>query len=354
MNKINILFLAEELRVGGAESYFYKLENNVDRKKYNFYSMAVNGSQFDKIKYPDYFSFYTFSPFNRVRKIKKACLEHNINVIHANSLKLSFAAVIVKKMLKKKMYIKIMYTKHNITFLEKISKKVFVKFLNKNIDVVNSICNVEKRYLIRNGVIESKVHTIYNGTKISDFKFNSNRIDKFNFSIGILARLSSEKRHDIFINVADILSKNVSNVNFYIGGDGLEKDSITKMISKKRLEDKVYMLGNVNASDFLEKIDYLVLVSDREVLPMSIIEGMASGCIVIARNVGGVQELINEDTGFLVDSDEPSKYAEIIENLVNNNFNYEMSLNARKYVEKQFSLDTMLLNIEKQYNELAK
>lgn len=354
MNKINVLFLAEELRVGGAESYFYKIENNINRDKYNFYSMAVYGNQIDKIKETDNFYSYKFSPLNRVNKIKKVCLEKNINVIHVNSLQLAFAASVVKKLLKRKMNIKIMYTKHNITFLEKISKKAFVIFLNRNIDTVNSICNVEKEYLIENGVIENKIRTIYNGTKISDFEFNDRRVNNSKFSVGILARLSPEKRHDIFINIADILTNKLSNVDFYIGGDGPEKDLIKKMIDDKNLCDRISMLGNVNASEFLDKIDYLLLVSDREVLPMSIIEGMASGCIVIARNVGGVRELVTKDTGYLVDGDEPFKYAEIIQNLVSNKFNEKMSYSARKIVEEQFSLDIMLKNIENQYEELVK
>ena len=42
---MNVLFLAEELRVGGAETYFYSLENNINRNDFNFYCMAVDGEQ---------------------------------------------------------------------------------------------------------------------------------------------------------------------------------------------------------------------------------------------------------------------------------------------------------------------
>lgn len=354
MKKINVLFLAEELRVGGAESYFYKIENNIDKTKFNFYCMAVNGKQISNLKTPINYYSYKFSPIDRVKKIKQKCLEKNIEVIHANSLQLAFCAVFVKKQLKKKHKLKIMYTKHNLTILEKISKKLFAVFLNFNIDIINPICNVEKDYLIDIGVNENKIKTIYNGTKIDDFIFNKKRGKKNIYSIGILARLSIEKRHDIFVNIAkDVLEKN-ENVKFYIGGDGPEKESIEKLIISNKLENKVNMLGNVNASDFLDNIDYLLLVSDREVLPMSIIEGMASGCIVVARNVGGIKELVTDKTGYLIDGENPSDYTNIILNLISKNFDSEKSLNARKLVEDKFSLKNMLKNIEIQYEELFK
>ena len=248
MEKIKVLFLAEELRVGGAESYFYKIENNIDRKKYDFYCMAVNGAQANNLIVPDNYYSYEFSPIDRIKKIKKICVKNNIKIIHANSLQLAFCAAFVKRQLKNKINIKILYTKHNLTILEKISKKIFAKFLNHNIDIVNPICDVEKENLIKYGVDKDKIITIYNGTKISDFTFNNNRIKKSAFSVGILARLSIEKRHDIFIDIAKIVLEENESVNFYIGGDGPERENIKDAIISNKLQDKVKILGNVNAA----------------------------------------------------------------------------------------------------------
>ena len=72
----NILLMTDELRVGGAESYFYKIENNIDRNKFNLYTTAVNGSELYKIKYKQKYIEFPKSPLRKIintyKKILKA------------------------------------------------------------------------------------------------------------------------------------------------------------------------------------------------------------------------------------------------------------------------------------------
>ena len=68
---IKVLFLAEELRLGGAETYFSTLEERLDRSKVHFHLMAVSKSKklADQLRYPDQFDEYGFSPASRISKI---------------------------------------------------------------------------------------------------------------------------------------------------------------------------------------------------------------------------------------------------------------------------------------------
>ena len=119
---MNVLFLAEELRVGGAETYFYSLENNINRNDFNFYCMAVDGEQKSKLLYPQNYYSYSFSVLDRYKKVVDICKLKKIDVIHVNSLRLAFVAAAVKKIIKK---LRVIYTRHNITALEKKSKKIY-------------------------------------------------------------------------------------------------------------------------------------------------------------------------------------------------------------------------------------
>ena len=349
----NVLFLAEELRIGGAETYFYLIENRIDRSKINFYSMAVNGSEYNRLTQPKKYFEYSFSPINRLNKIYQVCKKKHINVIHANSLQLAVIASIIKKIGNKN--ITIIYTKHNLTRLEKMNKKMYVNFLNKNIDLVNVICIKEKNELIKWGVKEEKIKVIYNGINIDEFPYKPHvkSIDN-KIKIGILARLDKVKNHTLFLSIAKKLHTMFPNTEYYIGGDGEEKSDLLNIVKNEKMDDYVHFCGYVKANSFLQKIDYLLLVSKREVLPISIIEAMASGVIVVSKEVGGVNELIDSSIGYLVKGENEKDYLKAFSDSFSSNNENEKTYLARKKVEKMFSINTTLSEIENLYLEINK
>ena len=345
MSKKRILFLAEELRIGGAESYFYSIENNVNRNKYDFYCMAVNGKQYDRLSSPSNYYEYSFSFIDRFKKAFAICETKNIEVIHCNSLRLAIIASAIKKRLN----VKVIYTKHNLTFLEKISKRAYARLLNKHIDVVNVICNTEKNQLIKEGVEKQRIEVIYNGVRLEDYSFVEN-VSHNALRVGILARLSKEKNHGLFLDIAEILHQKVPNAVFMIGGDGPEKEKIAKEITRRGMTEYVEMCGYVKASDFLSQIDFSMLVSEREAFPISIIEAMSVGAIVVARDVGGIRELIDPNVGYLIEGNESVDYVNAVLDAIENKDRALMRIRARKKVEQLFTFDQMLYKIEQLYD----
>lgn len=345
--KRNVLFLAEELRVGGAETYFYTLENKIDRAKINFYSMAVEGKEKGRLHFPNLYTHYSFSYLDRYKKVSRLCQQNNISVIHVNSLRLAFIAAAIKRKYK----VKVIYTRHNITILEKISQRLYALFLNHGVDIVNVICKEERRYLERLGVDKDKIRVIYNGVLIEKFPFSEMKPDIDILKIGILARLDKVKNHILFIDIAKKIHEVYPNTQFYIGGDGPEKKKVQHYIREKGCCEFVKMCGYVDAYDFLSKMDYSMLVSQREVLPISIIEAMAVGCIVIAKNVGGVSELVDDSTGYLIQGEAIDSYLNAFgQSVVSENEN-DKRMAARNKVEHFFSLDRILNQIQDMYME---
>ena len=341
----NILFLAEELRYGGAESYFLSIENNIDRDYFSFYLMAVNGELYKRLKYPEYYYEYSFSQIDRYRKAKKICKLNNIDVIHVNSLRLAFVATFLRNKSRK-----VIYTKHNVTELEKISRKIYAFYLNHGLDIINVISMSERDYMISIGVNPDKVRVIYNGIDIKAYIGNQSYKKSDIIKCCMLARLSPEKNHKLFIDIASKIINNNSNVRFYIAGDGPERNNIKEYIEEKQLDDYFVMPGFVDSSNFLKNMNYLFIVSNREVLPMSIIEAMASGVIVISRDIGAVNEMIDENNGYLIRSKDAIDYAKV--------FNYSITsdeteriISAQKTAIKKFSLDVMINKIQKMYLE---
>ena len=336
--KVRVLFLAEELRVGGAETYFYRLESMIDRTQVGFFSMAVPSGNESKLAFPQLFVPYTFSLVNRVKTIVRFLGEREVDVIHANSLRLCFAAIVAKVFSKSDF--QLVYTKHNITKIESMGSKPLVWFINHCVDALVPICETDESLLISQGVKKDLVHRINNGVDLDRFMFRQRfplREDRV-YRIGILARLSPEKRHDLFLEVARQFHLLHSKSAFLIGGDGPEYAKITQIIEDSDLAKCVSMLGKVEASAFLDDIDALLLVSDREVMPMSILEGMASGCAIIARAVGGVGDVVREDTGTLVQGSQADIYVRALERVYKDRDYASKTTNARALVEREYSL----------------
>jgi glycosyltransferase involved in cell wall biosynthesis len=83
------------------------------------------------------------------------------------------------------------------------------------------------------------------------------------------------------------------------------------------LPHNVICLGFTNrVPEILSQSDLLILPSSHEGLPYAILEAMASGCLVVANNIDGVKNLVTSGVnGFLVESGDEKKYAEVIHSI---------------------------------------
>ncbi|MCR4939984.1 MAG: glycosyltransferase family 4 protein [Treponemataceae bacterium] len=171
-----------------------------------------------------------------------------------------------------------------------------------------------------------------------------------------IARIALPKRLDIFTDIARSL-KDDNCVFFWIGSP---TDSTLEGDLKKYQETaSVIFTGDIpNASRLISYTDVFVLFSDYEGLPITILEAMAKGKPVIASNVGGISELVDDNTGSLIpvgkthDSVEASVKA--IKTLISDKkLIQEKGEKARKKYESYFTLDTMWKKYFSVYSLLA-
>lgn len=334
---VKIVFLAEELRVGGAETYFYNLANAAKENEIDFYSMAVDRGKYDvandlRLR----LSEYGFNPIDRVIKITREIKAINPDVMHANSLQLLICAAIAKRLAKSDC--KIVYTKHNLTKLETVCRGLYYRVVNCISDAIVVVCASDRLDFEDAGVNPEIIVQINNGVNVSNFDYVARVPNHERPVLGILARLSPEKNHGLFLEVcAELKALGVSVIG-KIGGDGTEFSSIAEKIDRLGLADNVELCGRVNAASFLNELDYLLIVSNREVLPMSILEAMASGCLVIARNVGGVSDAVSRECGLILNRDAPAAdYAAMIDRMTNEEY-AQITKNARNRVVSEFNL----------------
>jgi len=215
--------------------------------------------------------------------------------------------------------------------------------MNKYVNNIITVSEFEKNNLISIHVAEEKINTIYNGVDIEKFLFQQKKKES-TYKIGILARLSKEKNHQLFVKIANVLKKR-HDFLFYIAGDGPEKESIMKEIEKYGLRQSVKMLGNISEPhEFIGKMDALLLLSFREVFPMVVIEAMATGTPIVSIDVGGIHEaVIDGESGVLVSEYCELEFASALEELQGNEEKVNaIRLEAREKAVRYFSLTKMI------------
>jgi glycosyltransferase involved in cell wall biosynthesis len=116
-----------------------------------------------------------------------------------------------------------------------------------------------------------------------------------------VGRLSPPKRTDLAIAAFSALRERSPAARLLIVGDGPDRPAIERQIAALGLSEDVQLLGNRDdVPALLRSARCLLLTSDYEGCPLTVIEAMAAGLPVIATSVGGVPELVKHgETGLL-------------------------------------------------------
>ncbi|TRO13758.1 glycosyltransferase [Ectopseudomonas mendocina] len=123
--------------------------------------------------------------------------------------------------------------------------------------------------------------------------------------IGSIGRLSREKAQDRIIKAFSQLHQCYPNARLVIAGQGPEKDRLSELISLLGLDDSVRLLGYIeNPYPLFKRLDLFVLPSDYEGQGIVLLEALALGRPVIATDIPGPREILQEQGGLLV---EPSQ-----------------------------------------------
>ncbi len=314
-------------------------------------------------------SFYDANFFRQINACAKFIKENNISVVHTHDFYTNifgmFAAFYARVPVRIASKRETLSKSKNQLLIEKQAFRLSHKIL-ANADAV-------KNFLIEAGVSKEKIITIHNGLDLERlsilpnlkreeilWEFNLPTDEKFQF-VTIVANLRSDvKNHRMFLRAAKKVSQKVENVGFVLAGEGELTDELKEFAKELNLENKTFFTGRcAKVAELLAVSDVCVLSSRSEGFSNSILEYMSASKPVVATNVGGASEAIIEDeTGFLVESDDDEALANrLISLLENPEKAKKMGENGRKRVEKKFSLSAQLdktLNLYKNLLNVVK
>ena len=302
--------------------------------------------------------------------------KEKFDIVHTNNPKPGLIGQLAAKMAGVPV---IVNTIHGLYFQDDSSrlKRVFFTFIEKIAalcsDLIFSVNKEDIITLVREGI--SKLEKVkYLGNGIDIHKFNSGRFSEefidnkkreLNISsgfkvIGIVARLVKEKGYlDLFAAFKIILEKYPKTILLVVGPKEPEKEDTVdlEIVKDYGIKDNVIFLGERGDIDEIYPLmDIFILPSYREGLPVSLLEAMAEEKPVIATDIRGCREEVeNSKEGFLVPVKNPEKLAEaLLYFLENPEKAKEMGKNGRIKIIKEFDEKLVFERIKKEYSRLLR
>ncbi|MFH1460567.1 MAG: glycosyltransferase family 4 protein [Candidatus Omnitrophota bacterium] len=293
-----------------------------------------------KVTHPQYFFipkvlkfldawFYSLSLNRNLRNLIR---KEKIQILHFHW---GYPDAIALLRLAKKTGLKTVLTIHgneSICYFENsLRKKIVQKYLKK-FDYLIVVSNDLKNKIIQYyDVPKTKITVMPNGINTENFySIDKNEarhmcgIDHKKQIILTVCRLSHEKGIEYLFQAIQKIKE--INVELLIAGDGPLKEKLLVLARQLKISDKIKFLGTIVHEEiykFYNAADIFCLPSLWEGCPCTIIEAMACGTPVVATKVGGIPDMINKETGVLVEPKNPVALAVALTEALNKKWNHE-------------------------------
>lgn len=274
----------------------------------------------------------------------------NIDVFKTNQVSGSWNAVIAKKIFKKKLVVRqgkqwsIFARKKKLNKLRIIAIDLIESLAYKNADAIMVSSKEDREYVIERYKIKSdKVNYIPN--YIDTDLFKPLDIEKEN-RICTIAKLEKQKNLESLIGAVRGL-----DIKLVIFGNGsLNKKLRSLAPSNVKIIESI---PNEKLPEEINKSKLFVLPSLYEGCPKALLEAMSCQMPVIGTNVYGIKGIIrHKENGYLCNESIESIKSAINQVLADQELQKKISLNARKTVLDNFSLDKLLEKEIKIYDKI--
>jgi len=383
---ITIAQITDTLSIGGAEKWLCTLCVKTDPYKFIHKVLATkqggpleeylkkNGIYYKVLFQPrrsiilfPLFIYDVIKTFFGVYRFLKKCMP---NIIHCHLLNSGYFGIICGFLL----HIPVIYTIHssNVLLLPVEEKRRFRDFLRKKtaffllnrVDALVAVSEAIKQEVSRLfPALRPSVKVIPNGIDTGAYKCAKRgklrkelNLDPDCILLTNVGNLIPVKNQIMLLKVISSLRLQYSNFKVLIVGEGPLRESLLHMAETLQIKEYVFFLGRRDdIPEILSDTDIFVSTSKWEGLPLSILEAMAAEKPIVATNVPGIKEVLEEGAGILVDLDDVNGFKEAILELIKNpEKRKRLALLAKKVVDKKYSLKESIRKWEALYIELSR
>jgi L-malate glycosyltransferase len=373
-NKLRILFVIDQLEVGGTEGQLVEIIQRLDKEKFELFLCYLARSQSplsDLLEQSgkvrtfvlNVRSTYSLRVLIAVYRLVQFIRSEKIDIVQGYFLKAKFLGMLAGKL----------GGKRTISCMRDLGMAINYKSLPPlkfaNLCTDRFLVNSEsiKNYLFEEQKINpEKIDVIMNGVDLIRFhppaKEDKSKykkalgIEPDHLVAGVVSNLKAEKGLDRFIRAAARVLKSIPNSRFVIVGKGPLEAELRHLAAGLGVQDKILFAGGQDdVRKCLFAFDIGVLCSVSEGFSNAILEYMATGLPVIATRVGGNTEQVQDGvTGLLVPPNDPESLANAITNLLEHEeVSSRMGRASFKYCQEHYGMDRMIENLENYYTSIC-
>ena len=177
-------------------------------------------------------------------------------------------------------------------------------------------------------------------------------LNRNHLQCGIIGRVTRIKRLDRFLDVVEISKKRGLELDFFIAGDGELLDICRERIATENLPVKILGWQN-NIEKVLSAADIVILTSDNEGTPLSLIQAGMAGLPVVTTNVGSVPEIVLNNLTGIVTAPDVQEMADALEKLTSDEtLRLKLGAAAKEFTLSNFGIKRLVDDHEDLYKQL--
>lgn len=372
MKKIKILFVIDGIEFGGGERVFSQVINGLSRDRFDIFLISSpNPVFYSSIKHDnihihsDDFS-RKFNPFLLFR-LAKLLKENKIDIIHGQGARAEFYARFAKKLFNDLKYISTIAMPvegFDVGACKKAIYRFFDYVTEKYVDRFIVVSDALKKLLIETRKIDAiRVNRIYNGIELDHYLpelHNNDFREQLGLQtdtplIGAIGRMVWQKGFDYLLMAIPEVIKVFPKAKFLLVGEGPLRSKLKNMADSMNLDEHLIFSGfQGDIKNILASIDIFVAPSIIEGFPMVILEAMSMMKPIIASDISGISEqIIDLESGLLIQPKNSQALAiSIIQVIRDKKLRSSLGFNARRRIEREFSIDKIISETESLYISL--
>lgn len=368
--KIKILYLFVSLNYGGAETALFRNLKGLDRDVYEpcVVSIEKKGAVGEEIERLGVEVIYLndkarlFSPA-LMMNVLKILKERKPDILQASLFYANFYGRMAAIFSRPKAVIieeHSMYTEKK--FYHVLIDKLLSIFTDKIIVCSRSVLDFT---ISQEKIGKDKFFLIYNAVDSKRFDIPASRAElrkKYGFSqndfiVGTVGMVIPKKGHRFLIEAASSLKSSIPPLKVLIVGDGEERCALEKLVRSEGLSGRVVFTGERrDVPELMKTMDIFVLPSLQEGFPITILEAMYTGLPVVASDISGIPEIIEDGAnGSLIPPSDVDSLKENIAALYKDADTRERyASNAREKIESGYLPGHYMAKLEGLYQSLLK
>lgn len=284
------------------------------------------------------------------------------DIVHAHSSKAGVIARVAAMMAR----VPAIYSPHGLAFFGPVSRarRVATLQIERAMGGITAqflcVCEHERQLAVSARLVpDQRVDVVLNGTGTCNAANEPNRALSTLRGDGVLAAavalLRPEKRLDLLVEAAPQVLDSLPEARIAIVGNGPLEQELRERARTLNLADHprfAILPFAPPATAHLHALDAFVLCSEREALPLGVLEAMACGVPQVCTDVGGVSEAVDERTGRLVPFGDPGDLADaLVEVLGDGDLRSSMAEASHVRHTDRFTVDRMVAQTSAVYAE---